>query len=354
MRLRDALAAFWRKVTGRPVKGPTVPYNTGAYPPRTAEPVAQVVTPPVPPAPGAIAAVSGTGTAAVGGIAAYGSAGTIYPQLDALAGLTSVYGINAMSTTPPAASADAYGWQAYNSENATNNSTNIAAGYTAANGYPMNGCTIKSVGGKLRVNFPAGSLGDYDPSRSLAGTGLNAGGNKSKLAIGCKLKLSSNWTNNGNRTTKLVFLHRVPDGDSGHEVNLSAGQLSNGNPIPGVAGIFPQLSLQAGGLGPGNSSNYVMSQGESDYPRGIEHKVEMYFVLNTPGVSNGICKIWVTHGTTGVTTLVLNETTVPYNAAGTTPAWSYLWLDPTYGGGNNNVPADQYFEIDDWDVRVGT
>ena len=61
---------------------------------------------------------------------------------------------------------------------------------------------------------------------------------------------------------------------------------------------------------------------------------------------NGYAKIWVD----GV--LLLNQTGLQMLPSGAPLGFSYLFLDPTYGGGTNPVPANQYFRIDHWYASV--
>ncbi len=85
--------------------------------------------------------------------------------------------------------------------------------------------------------------------------------------------------------------------------------------------------------------NHLVDVGIS---KGEWHTYEFHFVANTPGVYNGLYRMW----TDGV--LVHEATDIGYFDTGITAKFDTLYFNPTYGGGSNPVPADQYLDIDEW------
>ena len=47
-----------------------------------------------------------------------------------------------------------------------------------------------------------------------------------------------------------------------------------------------------------------------------------------------------------------NPITAMFFLAGQTPDWTSIWFDPTFGGGLNPVPHDQFIDMDHLVVAV--
>jgi len=186
----------------------------------------------------------------------------------------------------------------------------------------------------LRVGFPEGHPGGHPPSRFLAG---NDFGGKRRLYTSLYYYLSPNWTNNGNAGTKFFFIRAHADGVQNHYV---------GGPTwdpPYSTGIFLQTRD-----GSGNRNMHGRP-----LPVGRWVRLEVYVEMNTPGVANGVARLWIDGDA------IVDESDVEWigplepGQSLRDVGWGHLWVDPTYGGGSNPVPEDMYFQIDDWYTSVG-
>jgi len=182
----------------------------------------------------------------------------------------------------------------------------------------------------LRVNFPAGTAGgDNYPSAFLAGNDFSSSGNKSRLYIRLRFRISSNWTDNGNAGTKFFFFNQQQGNN--HYVNLTEG-----------GQLRPAVSMQSAfGFGTPSGPNHFVAQ---PLTKGEWHELEILIVANTPGTYNGQLRMWVDGA------LMQTANDMGYFAAGTTPRFENMYFNPTFGGGTNPVPADQYVDIDHWYV----
>lgn len=184
----------------------------------------------------------------------------------------------------------------------------------------------------LRVTFPAGTAGGADyPNAFLAGNAFSSGGDKSRLYIRLRFRISSNWTDNGNTGTKFFFFNQQQGNN--HYVNLTEG-----------GQLLPAVSMQSAfGFGTPSGPNHFVAQ---PLTKGVWHELEILIVANTPGTYNGQLRMWVDGA------LMQSANDMGYFASGTTPRFENMYFNPTYGGGRNPVPADQYVDIDHWYVSA--
>ncbi len=184
----------------------------------------------------------------------------------------------------------------------------------------------------LRVVFPRGAVGGAAPSRWGSRTlPQNQGGIYACFWI----RFMPGWSSNGNVGTKLFFF-RATD-ETNHYVGSAAGSGQ------GHAYIMSGLQFRDQTM----TYNLGMSTTpENDISGGGWHKVEVQWIANTPGERNGQYRHWVDGN------LVAAATDARYFLAGQRAMWTQVWWDPTYGGGLNPVPFDQFFELDHMIVSV--
>jgi hypothetical protein len=184
----------------------------------------------------------------------------------------------------------------------------------------------------MRAIFPAGYPGGADYVNAFrAGTGFSASGNQSKIYFRVRFRISSNWSDNGNTATKFFFFHQQ-EGNN-HYIGLTEqGQLR------------PSVRMQSSfGYATPSGPNHLVPNALT---KGVWHEMEILLVANTPGVYNGIAKMWING------TLLVNATDMGYFAATQTPRFNSSYFNPTFGGGLNPVPADQYVDLDHWYVST--
>jgi hypothetical protein len=169
-----------------------------------------------------------------------------------------------------------------------------------------------------------------------AGNNFSATGPKSKIYMRIRFRLSANWTDNGNVLTKWFFFRQGVPGTgatTNHYINLTeSGALKPGVYLQSTFGF-------ATPSGPNKSITGTLA-------KGVWHDIEILLQANTPGVYNGVAKMWVNG------TLLMTATDVGYFAADNVARFDALYFNPTYGGGLNPVPADQWIDIDHWYVSV--
>ena len=173
----------------------------------------------------------------------------------------------------------------------------------------------------MRLLFPAGSPGGAAPNAFVAGQGFSANGNKTKIYTRIHMRVSSNWTDNGNTGTKFFFYdqsqgnnHYVGLTDSGDfhlAVNLQS-TFGYGTPAVGNAPCNQNVAYSC-------APNH---QGRS-LTKGVWHDVEILLEANTPGQYNGIAKVWVDG------TISIDVNNMGYFAAGQTPYFDIFWVNPT-------------------------
>jgi hypothetical protein len=183
----------------------------------------------------------------------------------------------------------------------------------------------------LQVFYPLGKSGGSAPAHAYYAESGHLPANTGTIYFRVSIKLSSNWTDNGNAGTKFFFPRSGQAGENNY-INLTG----NGNFLPG-------FSIN-GQTWNGDSGDYPIS---GPISKGVWHDMEILLYQGTSAVAkDGYAKIWIDG------TLVLNRTGIQMLPSGAPLGFSYLFLDPTYGGGTNSVPADQDFQIDNWYCSV--
>jgi hypothetical protein len=146
-------------------------------------------------------------------------------------------------------------------------------------------------------------------------------GNPTKIYTRVMVYVDPSWSDGANTGTKFFFF----------------SQLQGNNHYTGIlseSGAGATVGLQG-------SSNRIL-RGNDVEQNGKWLDVEFLFIANSPGQSDGSVKAWVN----GIPSL--NALDVMYFAVGTTPGFTSLWLDPTYGGGMAPPPRNVFFRIAAW------
>ncbi len=173
--------------------------------------------------------------------------------------------------------------------------------------------------GVLRIGFPKGSPGGSSPSRwgSTPDFPANQGG----AYVCIWVRMSADYSNNGNVGTKLFFLH---DGVNNHYAGFDSPDRDRGAFL--MTGLqFPDNRL-ANNLGQVQTpSNNIAGGGW--------HKIEVIWQANRPGVKDGRYRQWVD----GVLTSQSN--TVMFFLAGQTPHWKQIWFIPPSVGAPIQFPT---------------
>ena len=196
----------------------------------------------------------------------------------------------------------------------------------------------KSASNVLQVAYPTGFGAGFSPAQAYyaetAGMPANTQG---VLYMHAHIKISANWTDNGNSGTKFVF-PRPHSGEGGgaavqtnHLFRLTVSDALD-------FGFITQLN--------GTEVEYLTG---ANLAKNVWHSMEFVATLGTSGSANdGTVKVWANG------TQILNVANVKMLADGQSigNGWKYLFLDPTYGGGVNTPPADLNFQIDHWYASV--
>jgi hypothetical protein len=223
----------------------------------------------------------------------------------------------------------------------------LPSGYSISNPFVAlvtsnDATTIHFLGDEFQGNYPdatgatssngwAGGAGYANAY--VAGTGFSSGGAKKQLYTRIRFRVSSNWTDNGNTGTKFFFFEQT--GGNNHYINLTEGgsvqpAINLVNPVPGTTW-----------------NNPIMRNGvAATLSKNVWHDMEILLVANTAGIGNGIGKIWIDGE------LLLNSSQMGYFNTGHALAWNNFWFEPTFGGGTNPVPHDQWLDIDHWYASV--
>jgi hypothetical protein len=189
-----------------------------------------------------------------------------------------------------------------------------------------------SPGGVLRINYPTGFRGGAAPSRfgsrhfpANTGTVFTCGW----------LRFSPRWTTNRNVTTKLFFIRG--DNDLNHVVVTDAGS--------DFTHAYLYTTLQFTREVNTFNVGQVLTPA-NDLSDGRWHKIEVLWVANTPGQPDGAYKQWVDGS------LTAEASNVTWFLSSQVPNWTYVWFDPTYGGGSNPVPRPLWLEFDHFYASV--
>lgn len=182
-----------------------------------------------------------------------------------------------------------------------------------------------SPGTVLRVFYPKGAPGGYSTARM----GFNPlTPNTGKLYFCVAVRLSANWTNNGNSGTKFVFLHNADATDHPVKANNYFGLTNYADAITPMYATQEDVGFK----------NYT---GAISFKPGVWVRYEA--VIDAVG---GTLTIW------GNGQQIVSAKGGTFLPAGIAKRWDYFWLDPTYGGGTKPVPADQWFDLDHWITSV--
>jgi hypothetical protein len=163
-----------------------------------------------------------------------------------------------------------------------------------------------------------GMKGGWGPARFDAGT---FSGDPTRIYTRVLYRVDPQYTNGGNAGTKFFFFSQGQG--TNHYLNLS-----------GIG-----IGLQGGG---GQS---ISASQNPAYGTWID--LEMILVANTPGVANGVAKVWANN------VLVIDRSDVMFfsatwNGVPVVPRFTKFFVDPTYGGGRNPPPLTTYFDIAGW------
>jgi hypothetical protein len=171
-----------------------------------------------------------------------------------------------------------------------------------------------------------------------AGTGFSAGSDKNQLYVRVIFRVDPTWTDNGNVQTKFFFFRQGnPTGNqaANHYISLTVGDA-----------VKPGIRLQgAFGFATPSGPNHDAA---SAVAKNVWHDLEFLAIANTPGVYDGVGMLWLN----GI--LVASGTDLGYFTTDNTPRFDALYFNPTYGGGTNPVPADQWLDIAHWYVAAST
>jgi hypothetical protein len=187
-----------------------------------------------------------------------------------------------------------------------------------------------SPGNVFQVLYPAGKSGGSAPAHAYYAETGHLPTNTGMFYTRVQIKLSSNWTDNGNAGTKFFFPRSGKSGENCY-INLT----SSGN--------FRPAWSENGQTWNASDSYYITGT----LTKGVWHDMEILLYQGSSATAkDGYAKIWVD----GV--MRLNQTGLQMLPSGAPLGFSYLFLDPTYGGGSHPVPADQNFQIDHWYASV--
>jgi hypothetical protein len=182
-----------------------------------------------------------------------------------------------------------------------------------------------SPGTALRIGYPQGMPGGGSPSRWGS---REVPTNQGSVYVCAWVRLSSNYSNNGNVGTKFFFLR---DPWNNHFVGFDAPDRNrDAFLMTGLQFRDATLSTNVGQVATPNDN----------VSGGGWHKIEIIWQANTPGQKNGRYRQWVDGALTG------QSDTVMWWLAGQTPHFTSIWFDPTFGGGLNRVPHDQWIDVD--------
>ena len=215
----------------------------------------------------------------------------------------------------------------------------------SSEGYTYSGDQIRAVeilqhadapyspGGVLRVTFPQGMPGGVAPSKWRSRP-LPA--NNGSVYSCAWLRFAPRWTTNGNVTTKLYFI-RTDNAELNHVVVTDAGA------------SFTHAYLFTGLQFTRDVPSYDIGEVQTtanDLADGRWHKIEVLWLVNTPGSRDGGYKQWVDGN------LTFQASNVIWFLSGNVPRWTSIIFYPIYGGGLNPVPRPLWIEFDHFYASV--
>ena len=178
----------------------------------------------------------------------------------------------------------------------------------------------------LRIGFPRGTPGGGAPSRW--GSAPEFPANHGSVYVCIWVRMSPDYSNNGNVGTKLFFMR---DPWNNHFVSFDSPDRDRD--------AFVMTGLQFRDASLSTNVGQVSTPG-NNVAGGAWHKVEVVWQANTPGQRNGHYRQWVDGALTGQSDAVM------WFLSGQVPHWTSIWFDPTFGGGLNPVPHDQWIDLD--------
>lgn len=157
------------------------------------------------------------------------------------------------------------------------------------------------------------------------------------LYVSFSVYIDPSWVGHSTGVNKLAFFRGGSDQRSPDNVLTAAGAGSND--------LLLNWNTQGGWYNPGNlSANYPSagSPNEATMARGMWHRVEAQLVANTPGVQDGVLRLWLN----GVKTHEF--TNMGYFAFGeTVPFFDQFHIGVLWGGTGGTLVASQYVKISD-------
>lgn len=241
-------------------------------------------------------------------------------------GFAALYPANPFDTMPPTSDAgDAYKFTRY--EIVAGNRLEIRTdgdGGASDPNYMRHNYLAGDAGGQVNSTYRAG--GDF--------SGASLESPKTQFYTRIRVRLSPSWSDNGNAGTKFFFFSSFTENtqNNNHYVSMTdVGELRFG-------------------VGTQYNDNLLLNRyfdGPSALAKGAWHDLEILAIANTtvPGVSetaDGVLRVWANN------TLRREVTDVLWFRRHQTACWRSFYANPTFGGGSNPVPADQYYDVDHW------
>jgi hypothetical protein len=228
-------------------------------------------------------------------------------------------------------STDGTTWTA---KSAWNPGTSTSESGTTANGrWEANTSAVRTAYDYFRVKATAWTSGTATVTVGMRGGQAPARGNfgsltgsPTRIYFRMGFKTSSDWTDNGNAGTKLIFFSQ--DSASGQATNHYIGMTD------GAANkVNPAVNMQSTGWGFSNNINPSQT-----FNHGEWHDLEVILHAGTAGNADGIAQVWMDG------TQVVNSSTAAFFGSLMTPRFTGFWFDPTFGGGTR-PPVNQTLQI---------
>lgn len=146
------------------------------------------------------------------------------------------------------------------------------------------------------------------------------------------LKVSSNFYGHSTGTNKICFYWTHTDGTGAQFFGRLVGT--------GAATLYYEMGMQ-GGWDPDNGRTRLQPSPAFAFERDRWYVIEESFALNTPGMANGVCQVWID----GV--LVIDEDDIRLVQDDELAEFYQVQWSPTWGGGVGDiVPATFYMWMD--------
>jgi hypothetical protein len=172
--------------------------------------------------------------------------------------------------------------------------------------------------------FRAGHPGGSAPINTWRGLGSQF----STLYVSFWFKLSPNWYGHSSGVNKIFHIWIA----GGNRVYLSAQGSSNNR-------LQSQVRLQGMGVGT-VSFNLLPNQRDVEIRRGEWHRWELVLQANTPGIGDGTAEWWIDGMLAG------RHTGMGFVSSSESNKWQTINWNPTWGGVDGTVPADQTMQFD--------